>query len=205
MNPLNPLIGQWDNQEYGKYLPKRCRKVHLHQSSMGIYFSTDDKKSETNGNLSGLPWKKSFFWMSSRHSDDNADMMFIYQTTRSWRIPVTNWNPLFFYLGTRLMPSLVSTCINYHHVNLNMRDRHPHLVICWSPFRCAGSRPTRSTETKTVVTTAGIRPTLGVLLLGMAMAWFVQPFLVCFGRFCTHFAWLNFLILKGIVLMLSDQ
>lgn len=61
--------------------------------------------------------------------------------------------------------------------------------------------PRRQKQWWHVVTTAGIRPTLGVLLLGMAMAWFVQSFfLVCFGRFCTHFAWLNFLILKGIVL-----
>ena len=109
------------------------------------------KKSEINENLSGLPWKKSFFWMSSRHRDDHADMMFIYQTTRSWRIPVTPWNPLFFILVQDSCHHWYQ-CINYHHVNLNMRDRHPHLVICWSPFRCAGSIPTRSTETKTVVT-----------------------------------------------------
>lgn len=153
MNPLNPLIGQWDNQEYGKYLPKRCRKVHLHQSSMGIYFSTDDKKSETNGNLSGLPWKKSFFWMSSRHSDDNADMMFIYQTTRSWRIPVTNWNPLFFilvqdschhwYQHVSTITTSISTCATGilillsadHHLDVPDPDqRDPRRQKQWWPL-----------------------------------------------------------------------
>ena len=141
--------------------------------------------------------------MSSRHRDDHADMMFIYQTTRSWRIPVTPWNPLFFVLVQDSCHHWYQ-CINYHHVNLNMRDRHPHLVICWSPFRCAGSIPTRSTETKTVVTCGDHcwNPSNvgGVIARNGDGVVCTIFFLVCFGRFCTHFAWLNFLILKGIVL-----
>ena len=112
-------------------------------------------------------------------------------TTRSWRIPVTSWNPCFFFnLGTWPMSSRVST------TNLWVSTCVGILILrCRSRFRCAGCRNQWGTnhgfkphlplcQKHTNRDTAGTSPMCIIARNGYGMVC-ITLFLVYFGRFCT--------------------